>query len=406
MPRRDALLLLGAFVVALVLAGLAGSATAPGGGLFDYRRSTYLTGRYGSKALADALERLGVTVERRQDSFFRMSSEQEDDGLIALLDVVDLPTEAEAQRLADLVGTGGRLFLVGYNGVEPCFGVDVTWLDEPEAVVGPEGLDLPEADAFLDSLLPDDEEDGSRGESVSASCAGPGPVRADTLLATGTGHPVALRLWFAGDGMVTMIADARYVSNELLRETSVGPVVIDWMLASGDRRVVFDEYHQGFSHRQSLFVAAFRWASGSPAGWAMLQLVLVAFVALGAAAIRFGPAQQVIVRHRRSAVEHVDALATGLERARGADTAVALIAGGLRRRLLRVGTPVSATARGEAAWLAGLRLAARTPQARHAIDSLGALVRERGGNEQVLAAATAVEDVWEALRPSSISDRS
>lgn len=406
MRRRNAILLLGAFVVALVLAGLAGSATAPGGGLFDYRRSTYLTGRHGSKALADALERLGIAVERREESFFRLSDDQPFDGTIALLDVAELPTEVEAQRLADLVRTGGRMFLAGFNGVEACFGVDRAWLEDPEAVIGPEGLDLPETEALLDSLRAEAEEDGPFGGSSATSCIGPGAVRIDTLLTTRAGRPVAWRMGFAGGGSVTMLAESRYVTNELLRETAIGPVVIGWLLESGTRRVVFDEYHQGYARRQSIFVAALRWAGRSPAGWAMLQIALVALVALIGAAIRFGPAQHVVVRHRRSSVEHVDALAIGLERAGGSDTAAALVTDGLRRRLLRGGASVSRTERDRVAWLAALRLSARTPEARRAVARLGALAGEHGGNEHVLATATAVEDVWEALRPSSTSDRS
>lgn len=406
-PRRNAILLLGAFVVALVLAGLAGSATAPGGGLFDYRRSTYLSGRHGAKALADALERLGIAVERREESFFRVAGPDSDRAVLALLDVMELPTETEAQRLADLVGAGGRLFLAGYNGVEECFGTDPVQLDELEAVVGPDSVDLPETEALLDSLVADEEEESLFGGGSPPSCAGPVPTRVDTLLATHTGHPVAVRMWFSGGGTATMVADSRYVTNELLRETAIGPVVIGWLLEPDARRVVFDEYHQGFARRQSIFGAALRWAWGAPAGWAMLQLALVALVALVAAAIRFGPARHVVIRHRRSSVEHVDALATGLERAGGAETAVALVTDGLRRRLARGSTAVARTARDQAAWLTALRLSARTPEARRAVARLGALADQHGGDEHVLAAATAVEDVWEALRPSSsTSDRS
>jgi hypothetical protein len=405
-PRRNAILLFGAFIVALVLAGLAGSATAPGGGLFDYRRSTYLAGRHGAKGLADALERLGIAVERRRESFFRLPTEQPVGATIALLDIAELPTDVEAQRLADLVGAGGTLFLAGFNGVEQCFGVDVTWLDEPEAVAGPDSLDMPEAEAILDSLVVDEDEEGLSREASPPSCAGPTAEHVDTLLVTRSGHPVAWHMRFAGGGTVTMVAESRYVTNELLRDAEVGPVVVGWLLESGTRRVVFDEYHQGFGNRQSILVAALRWARGSPAGWAMLQLALAGLVALSAAAIRFGPARHVVVRRRRSSVEHVDALATGLERAGGYDTAVTLISAGLRRRMVRGGVSVSLNARDQAAWLSSLRLSARTPEAHRAVARLGALVREHGGDEHVLATATAVEDVWEALRPSSTSDRS
>src|SRR5438034_6802331 len=58
-------------------------------------------------------------------------------------------------------------------------------------------------------------------------------------------------------------------------------------------------------------------------GWAILQLLGVALVALAVAAVRFGPARSVIERRRRSPLEHEEALAAGLEGAGGVDTAVA-----------------------------------------------------------------------------------
>src|SRR5437867_179509 len=75
----------------------------------------------------------------------------------------------------------------------------------------------------------------------------------------------------------------------------------------------------------------------SAAGWALLQLMGVGLVAVAMAAVRFGPAQAVIDRRRRSPLEHVEALAASLEGAGGVDTTVALIVAGLRRRLGRAG---------------------------------------------------------------------
>src|SRR5205807_8023245 len=101
-----------------------------------------------------------------------------------------------------------------------------------------------------------------------------------------------------------------------------------------------------------------------PPGWATLQLLGVALVALAVAAVRFGPARSVIERRRRSPLEHVEALAAGLEGAGGVDTAVGLTVSGLRRRLGRVGLLPAGAAR---AWPAAVALALPTPTGRNAV---------------------------------------
>src|SRR6266480_4810532 len=107
-------------------------------------------------------------------------------------------------------------------------------------------------------------------------------------------------------------------------------------------------------------------------------------------------ARSVIVRRRRSPLEHVEALAAGLEGAGGVDTAVGLTVSGLRRRLGRVGLLPPG---GERAWLAALELALPTTAGRNAVRRLQRTINQPGGPERALAAAQAVEDVWEELRP-------
>jgi hypothetical protein len=103
-----------------------------------------------------------------------------------------------------------------------------------------------------------------------------------------------------------------------------------------------------------------------------------------------------IDRKRRSPLEHVRALATALRAARGHDVAVKLLVRGLRRRLSRDGRltrdPVDR-------WVAQLQDRVRTPRARAAVARLGAFTRPGASAEDVLAAANAVEEVWQELRP-------
>ena len=113
-------------------------------------------------------------------------------------------------------------------------------------------------------------------------------------------------------------ADVRFVANEALKETDAGEVVIPWILAEAPARIVVDEYHHGFGATTSVWkmlALTMRWLGARPAGWAVLHLTLVGLAALAVATVRFGPARSAIERRRRSPLEHLEALAVGLERA-------------------------------------------------------------------------------------------
>jgi hypothetical protein len=225
------------------------------------------------------------------------------------------------------------------------------------------------------------------------------PARADTLLSVGNGWPMAVRLTFEGGGRALLVADSRWLENRVLKNTDAGALVIPWMLALQPRRIVADEYHQGFGRSGAIFTAALGWLVRSPAGWAILQLAFAGLVALAAGAVRFGPALHVLVRARRSPVEHLDALAAGLERSGGHRTAMELLVRGLRRRLQRAGAPGRPGPEQSAAWLDALGRATDRPETQRAVKRLRSLMREPGsGEEQVLRTAQAVEDVWQALK--------
>jgi hypothetical protein len=232
------------------------------------------------------------------------------------------------------------------------------------------------------------------------------PVATDTVLAAADGRPVVLGLGFERAGRLLLVADPVYVRNRAWRETDAPYFMLPLLTPAPERRgpLVWDEYHQGFANAaRGATGVLWEWLWRSPAGWAILQLAAVVLIWLAVTAVRFGPARSVIERRRRSPLEHVEALAAGLEGAQGADTAVELIISGLRRRLSRTGHLASGDVAG---WLAALQLALPTARGRAAARSLQRLRMEPGGAERVLAAAQAVEDVWQDLRPASIPARS
>src|SRR5207245_4899750 len=119
----------------------------------------------------------------------------------------------------------------------------------------------------------------------------------------------------------------------------------------GRGRLAWDEYHQGFGRASSLSREMVGWLLRAPGGWALLQLVAVLLIGLAVAGVRFGPARAVIERRRRSPIEHLEALAAGLEGAAGVDTSVALMVSSLRRRLGRAGVLAAGEQR---SWLGAL----------------------------------------------------
>ncbi len=398
--RGERAVVIGA-VVALALAALAGilSAPSPSSGLEDRRLSTYVAGPYGAKGLAQVLERLGVLVQRRRRPYFDLA---EGGGrpapqlLLAFLGV-QTPTGPELVAIRDYVGRGGRIFVAGATGIETCFGYVLRRVrrgaaPDSAALRVPAGWHLPDTRPVLRRMP---------AESLAADdrCPLRSAARVDTLLRTVDDRPVALRLGFAGGGEATLLADGRFLANRALKETDAGLAVLPWFLDGRTRRVTMDEYHLGFGGGASLPGALWGWLVRHPVGWAILQLAGVALVGLAVQAVRFGPARSGVERRRRSPLEHLEALAAGLEGAGGADTAVNLTVRGLRRRLSRTDRAGSTQAGGERQWLVALELALPTSRGRDAARRLERYVSEPGGGERVLAAAQSVEDVWEELRP-------
>ncbi|MDP3911551.1 MAG: DUF4350 domain-containing protein [Gemmatimonadales bacterium] len=388
----------------------------------DSRNSTLLSGPGGSKGLYEVLVRFGQPVERLRTPLTSLAS---DSAALrrrappALLVVLDPPLRLdfeEIEAVVRFVHRGGAVLAAGSGGgITRCAG----WRLEPESYlddsldvrqpVAGETLNLPRAGrvlaprrrriekpgAALDRLVK--RQPGEADPCAVLEASGRGQRR-DTLLAAVNGRPVVMRLQYARGGSITLAADAGWFTNRVWRDTDVPRVAVGWLTppTSARGRVAWDEFHQGFGRQggPSLTGVTWDWLRHTPLGWAILQLVAVALVWLGVTAVRFGPARAVVERRRRSPLEHLEALAAGLESAAADDTAVRRIVAGLRRRLSRADGAGYQSGDLEA-WLESLELAMRGPRGRDAARRLRRLIHAGG----VLAAAQAVEDVWEELRP-------
>lgn len=388
----------------------------------DARTSTLVPGPDGSQAVHETLAELGVPVRRRRTALFDLSERA---GAVGTLAVLAPPQHLLAEELAEVVRyirAGGAIVAAGDGGgITGCVGYQAQRADSGRVVDGGSFFDFGKATAVRPPepgwrlppvrrvLVPWEvterfERPGMR-RLTDAKCGLLVPLVEDTLLASEDGRAVVLALSYKGGGRVLVVADPVYFRNRAWRDTDAPYFVVPLLVPTPERRgpLVWDEYHQGFATATGASGVLWTWLWRSPAGWAILQLTAVTLVWLAVTAVRFGPAQAVIERRRRSPLEHLDALATGLEGANGADTAVDLILSGLRRRLSRTG---QAGGGDVASWLAALELALPTARGRAAARVLQRLRKDTGGAERVLAAAQAVEDVWQDLRPAPIPARS
>ena len=377
---------------------------------YDPRASTFLSGPQGSKGLHEVLVRLKQPSERRRTALFNLATDRRHrPAILAVLNPPIPLQDAELEQVVQYVRSGGAVLAVGYaGGITPCTGWAIhpdSYRSDSVAVRSPQpGLRLPRAARTLaprkaEDLRRERLEDLKKGGGDEASgCRTLVPMATDTLVAATDGRPLILRLPYHGGGTITLAADAGWFRNRLWRDTDVPLVVLPLLITEPGRngRVAWDEYHQGFAQQgeASLTGRTWSWLRESPAGWAILQLIAVALVWLAVTAVRFGPARSVIERKRRSPLEHLEALAAGLEGGGAVDTAVQRLVTGLGRRLGRADQD-----------LGSLDLAMRGSRGRAAVLRLRHLLSEHDdSSERVLATAQAVEDVWEELRPRQTRD--
>jgi hypothetical protein len=379
---------------------------------FDPRASTFLSGPQGSKGLHEVLIRLKQPSERRRVALFNLATDRRHrPAILAVLNPPISLQDAELEQVVQYVRSGGAVVAAGSaGGITRCAGwrlVPDSFRSDSVAVRSPQpGLRLPRAARTLAPRKADDlrrerlEDLRKGGGEDEAGCRTLVPIGVDTLVAVRDGRPLIVRLHYRGGGTISLAADAGWFRNRLWRDTDVPLVVVPLLTPERGRggRVAWDEYHQGFGQQGggSLAGRTWSWLRESPAGWAILQLIAVALVWLAVTAVRFGPARSVIERRRRSPLEHLEALAAGLEGGAATGTAVQRLVAGLGRRL------GSGRARND---LDSLDLAMRGARGHAAVRRLKALLTERDeSSERVLATAQAVEDVWEELRPRQTRD--
>ena len=371
----------------------------------DPRRSTFLHGPEGAAGLADVLRSLGIRVEIQRRRYATLKDRADSLSRRTMFAVLDPAIElerAEGIQLAEWPRRHGDLLLSGAGSDQAmaCFGYRAVSRDGDTVEAHPPGNADDARPSFrvgvmLARHLATEMVDSGGSALTLSRCLVPQMASAETLLVTSTGRAVAIRLHPVDySGTVTLVADGAMFSNQSVRDEQNGVFTLG-LIAGRDTLVIFDERHQGFGPTGSLFGAALDWSRSAPIGWALWQLIAVGLLVLLFGAVRFGPPRPLNDRRRRSALEHVTALATALAAANGHDTAIRLMIRGLGQRL----TPGRRAAAAPRELLARLGPIVRTPQGRSALRTLQSLTRPGQPAGSVLIAANAVEDVWQDLRP-------
>lgn len=198
----------------------------------------------------------------------------------------------------------------------------------------------------------------------------------------------------AGNGRVIIAASADLFRNDEVRAgDGAGAVaavrLFEWLGAGERGPIVFDEFHHGYGMQPDVLGVTWRTLVGSPAGRMVLQAGvagLVLLLALGVRPVRPVPRRRI---ERRSALEHVDALARAYAAVGASGRAATLLARGLRRR--------HGGWRGrmdEAAYLSALR--ERYPEVGPEIDRV-ARALERATDSDAAALGLAVQRIEEAM---------
>jgi uncharacterized protein DUF4350 len=328
----------------------------------DARLSSHLTGSLGAGALARTAERFGFVVSARDSSPVPDSMTAAGHTIHAVLAPPLEITPWEAHQYMQRVRDGdGLLFVLGERSA----------LADSLHVTTTSGgglLRVPTADTagckplrtFVPPLWPD------------------GRVRVYGLLWT-HGEPPAREIFARrmglveggrtrwaeaaagielGAGRVALVADPDLLRNDVLARCTWGADVIamqmmEWLRAGGAQprtALVFDEYHQGYNHRESLAHVVWSFLVGHPLGRALLALAIAGLVLLLAVGPRALPPRDSEMIERRDPLEQVDALAHAYSQVKATRTATVRLLRVLRQRV--EGTATLHRARADEAFLA------------------------------------------------------
>ena len=324
----------------------------------DRRLTTEKFGANNARLLHDLSARLGWRVER---SRARLAGPLDSTKTYAVFGGPTPMRGAERAALLDAVRRGAGLL------VAPHASGDLALFDSLGIGSGPNGILMtsslgtcpPTLDATaiapVRSWMITFATDSARRHDDSTARPGPSNVRAliqsnvrppsddngeRTVDDTSQGetfvpHPSLIAFRY-GRGRVVAAADPDLFRTDQLRSCTAGTALgvtrgLEFLAQGESRRLEFAEYYQGISDDGPSVVLQ-EWLVGSHPGRAVLSLLCAALVLILARGRRTLTPVTRVRDERRSALEHVEALATAWRAVRGTKTVARMLSRGIRRR--------------------------------------------------------------------------
>ena len=327
----------------------------------DSRLSSYNTEPQGARIFFETMARLGWQPEQHRSADSATSPAV----IVAVLNPVVALQMTETHALLEHVRAGGALLVVigpGTNALE----------DSLHIRSGTGGVVRPLGDERTDScsaqkrtllsLWPD-----NRALLYQLTWRGPAPNGMQTFKSVYVSgdrrepdgwRPATVGFPY-GAGRIVVASDPDFIANDAFRVCHFGMDVaaiqaMDFLRGGGAvprRRVVFDEFHQGYGAQPGTLRTVAAYLSGTSSGRLFFQLLGAGLLLLIWAAPRPIPPSDPERIERRSPLEHVDALARAYAQVGATRTAALRLLRGLRRRVER-GAVRSRTAENDERFLA------------------------------------------------------
>jgi hypothetical protein len=328
-------------ILGLVIIGALITPRTDNGNSADFRLTTHSTARFGAQGLYEVLASLKWHPSRLEQSF---RSGLDTNAAYVILQPTFPISDEDDSALVRMVRSGGRLLLASTDstlsaqfGMWPAIDSEPTATNDDMSVAGDRpnvrwnSLNTPGLGGGVFNP------GGWIGNMVRIT-----PPINDTLAifawiskthldsATAPALMVGRRV---GRGRVVFLANPLLLTNDVLRKGKPALAVVralEWLDPPG-RRVVFDEYHQGF-HTTVDRDAIVEALTDTPLGRVTLQLVFASLVLVVAIGVRPILPIPMMVFQRRSPLEHVDALARAYTQIHATRLGAQRLLRGIRRR--------------------------------------------------------------------------
>lgn len=297
--------------------------------------SSFSNAPTGMRGLALMYEHFGYEIAQRRSTFEDTSDLNPNQDVIFIACTYEPFTNGEIERLGHWVRSGGRLVMI-----EPLRGDVMRALvpglersrnrqnqdpvDSCLIHVSPEGTPLIENQSWPIMVSPFVDEVSTVTTPDSTVFSRPGIAAPAAAISD---FAFTMLVSHSGHGQVVAFSSNPFI-NSALSTSDNARLALN--LASGAKRVVFDEYHHGYRQSGgSIQALPIQWR------WALLGLVIAVITyAWARAPRRSAPAEEPPVLPRTRG-EFIGALALSLQRANGSQTAVRILQNDLRMRLQR-----------------------------------------------------------------------